>query len=254
MLARVVGKHCESGDIVVRDAWLPGDVAPGDLLAVAATGAYCRSMASNYNDVPAPAGVAVRGGDSRVLVRRETEADLLALGPGMTDSTPEAAAGRAARLRRRRQRGRPAAAASSATTWPQRIGAPLELVGIAVRRPQRVRDLPVDPALFTTDAAALVARDDVDIVIEVIGGIEPARSLLRHRTRARRARGHRQQGAAGRGRRDAVRRRRGAERRPVLRGERRRRDPAAAPAARVAGRRPGHPRASASSTAPPTTS
>ena len=59
-----------------------------------------------------------------------------------------------------------------------RIGAPLELVGIAVRRPGRKRDLDVDPALFTTDAAALAARDDVDIVVEVIGGIEPARSLI----------------------------------------------------------------------------
>src|SRR3954454_17641337 len=60
----------------------------------------------------------------------------------------------------------------------QRVGAPLELAGIAVRRPTRVRDLPVDSSLFTTDAAALVARPDVDLVIEVIGGIEPARSLL----------------------------------------------------------------------------
>ncbi|MDQ1695420.1 MAG: homoserine dehydrogenase [Frankiaceae bacterium] len=60
----------------------------------------------------------------------------------------------------------------------QRIGAPLELAGVAVRRPQRDRDLPVDPALFTADAAGLVAREDVDIVVEVIGGIEPARSLL----------------------------------------------------------------------------
>ena len=51
VLSRVVGKHCESGDVVVRDAWLPADVRPGDLLAVAATGAYCRSMASNYNYV-----------------------------------------------------------------------------------------------------------------------------------------------------------------------------------------------------------
>src|SRR5947209_7098981 len=59
-----------------------------------------------------------------------------------------------------------------------RIGAPLELAGIAVRRPNRVRDLPVDPALFTTDALALATRPDVDVVIEVIGGIEPARSLL----------------------------------------------------------------------------
>jgi homoserine dehydrogenase len=60
----------------------------------------------------------------------------------------------------------------------QRIGAPIELAGIAVRRPQRARDVSVDPALFTTDSAALVAREDVDVVIEVIGGIEPARSLL----------------------------------------------------------------------------
>ncbi len=59
-----------------------------------------------------------------------------------------------------------------------RVGAPLEIAGIAVRRPQRARDLPVDPALFTADAAALVTRDDVDIVIEVVGGIEPARSWM----------------------------------------------------------------------------
>ncbi|HVS69119.1 MAG TPA: homoserine dehydrogenase [Mycobacteriales bacterium] len=59
-----------------------------------------------------------------------------------------------------------------------RIGAPVELAGIAVRRPQRSRDVSVDPSLFTTDSAALVAREDVDVVIEVIGGIEPARSLL----------------------------------------------------------------------------
>jgi homoserine dehydrogenase len=59
-----------------------------------------------------------------------------------------------------------------------RVGVPLELVGIAVRRPNRARDLPVDPSLFTADAAGLVAREDVDVVIEVIGGIEPVRSLL----------------------------------------------------------------------------
>jgi diaminopimelate decarboxylase len=78
-LSRVVGKHCESGDIVVRDAWLPADVLPGDLLAVATTGAYCRSMASNYNLVPRPPVVAVRDGTARVVVRRETEDDLLRL-------------------------------------------------------------------------------------------------------------------------------------------------------------------------------
>jgi len=83
VLARVVGKHCESGDILVRDTWLPGDVAPGDLIAVAATGAYCRSMASNYNHVPRPPVVAVREGASTVLVRRETEDDLLRLDAGV---------------------------------------------------------------------------------------------------------------------------------------------------------------------------
>jgi len=79
MLSRLVGKHCESGDIVVRDLWLPEDLAAGDLMAVAATGAYCRSMASNYNYVPRPAVVAVRDGAARVIVRRETEDDLLRL-------------------------------------------------------------------------------------------------------------------------------------------------------------------------------
>jgi len=82
MLARVVGKHCESGDIVVKDEFLPADVQPGDLLAVPGTGAYCRSMASNYNHVPRPPVVAVCAGTARVIVRRETEDDLLALDVG----------------------------------------------------------------------------------------------------------------------------------------------------------------------------
>jgi len=82
MLSRLVGRHCESGDIVVRDTYLPSDLAPGDLVAVAATGAYCRSMASNYNHVPRPPVVAVRGGASRVLLRRETPGDLLSLDEG----------------------------------------------------------------------------------------------------------------------------------------------------------------------------
>ena len=67
---------------------------------------------------------------------------------------------------------------SSGDDLAARIGAPLELVGIAVRRLGRVRDLPVPEELFTTDAPGLVARDDVDLVVEVIGGIEPARSLI----------------------------------------------------------------------------
>ena len=77
-LARVVGKHCESGDIVVDAEYLPSDVGPGDLLAVPATGAYCFSLANNYNYVPRPPVVALRGGEARVIVRGETVEDLLA--------------------------------------------------------------------------------------------------------------------------------------------------------------------------------
>jgi diaminopimelate decarboxylase len=83
VLARVVGKHCESGDIVVKDEFLPSDVRPGDLVAVPGTGAYCRSMASNYNHVPRPPVIAVRDGRARVVVRRETEDDLLMLDVGV---------------------------------------------------------------------------------------------------------------------------------------------------------------------------
>jgi diaminopimelate decarboxylase len=78
-LARIVGKHCESGDIVVRGAWVPDDVTAGDLLGVAATGAYCYSMSSRYNLVGRPAVVAVRDGRARVVLRRETVEDLLSL-------------------------------------------------------------------------------------------------------------------------------------------------------------------------------
>jgi diaminopimelate decarboxylase len=79
VLARIVGKHCESGDIVVRDAWVPGDLQPGDLLGVAATGAYCYSLSSRYNMVGRPAVVAVRAGRARLILRRETVDDLLSL-------------------------------------------------------------------------------------------------------------------------------------------------------------------------------
>ena len=77
--SRVVGKHCETGDIVIRDISLPADIAPGDLIAIPATGAYGRSMASNYNHVPRPPVIAVNNGKARVIIRRENEADLLAL-------------------------------------------------------------------------------------------------------------------------------------------------------------------------------
>ena len=81
-LTRLVGKHCEAGDIVVKDEFLPGDLAVGDLVAVPGTGAYCRSMASNYNHVPKAAVVAVRDGEARLLLRRETEDEMLALDVG----------------------------------------------------------------------------------------------------------------------------------------------------------------------------
>jgi diaminopimelate decarboxylase len=88
MLARVVGKHCEAGDIVVMDEFLPGDLAAGDLVAVPGTGAYCWSMASNYNHLLRPPVVAVADGRSRVVVRRETLEDLLATDVG---ADPDAA-------------------------------------------------------------------------------------------------------------------------------------------------------------------
>ncbi|MBA4025793.1 MAG: diaminopimelate decarboxylase [Gordonia sp.] len=79
VVSRVVGKHCESGDIVIRDCWLPDDVAPGDVLMVGATGAYCYSMSSRYNMITRPAVVATRGGEARLMLRRETVEDLLSL-------------------------------------------------------------------------------------------------------------------------------------------------------------------------------
>jgi diaminopimelate decarboxylase len=79
LVATVVGKHCESGDVLVRDAHLPADLAVGDVLATPVTGAYGHSMASNYNKVPRPPVLFVRDGDVRVVVRREELDDLLAL-------------------------------------------------------------------------------------------------------------------------------------------------------------------------------
>jgi diaminopimelate decarboxylase len=76
-LVRVVGKHCESGDVVVHAEYLPGDVRSGDLLAVPATGAYCWSLSNNYNYLARPPVVAVLDGAARLIVRGETEEDLL---------------------------------------------------------------------------------------------------------------------------------------------------------------------------------
>jgi diaminopimelate decarboxylase len=75
----IVGKHCESGDVIVRDARVPADLAVGDVLCTPVTGAYGHSMGSNYNKVPRPPVVFVRDGEARLVVRRETYADLLRL-------------------------------------------------------------------------------------------------------------------------------------------------------------------------------
>jgi diaminopimelate decarboxylase len=86
VVSRVVGLHCEGGDILVRDEFLPGDVAIGDLIAVPAAGAYSRSMASNYNHTPRPPVVSVRDGQVRTMLRRETLDDLLALDAGLSEN------------------------------------------------------------------------------------------------------------------------------------------------------------------------
>ncbi|MDQ4502042.1 diaminopimelate decarboxylase [Sinomonas sp. ASV322] len=82
-LTRVVGKHCESGDIVVRDVYLPADAHRGDLVAVPGTGAYCWALSSNYNYLGRPGVVAVRHGSARWIVRGETEQDLLSRDMGV---------------------------------------------------------------------------------------------------------------------------------------------------------------------------
>jgi diaminopimelate decarboxylase len=79
VVASIAGKHCEQGDLLVTDAHLPAGVEVGDLIAVPVTGAYGYSMASNYNKVPRPAVVFVRGGEARLVIRRETPDDLVRL-------------------------------------------------------------------------------------------------------------------------------------------------------------------------------
>ena len=90
VLCRVVGKHCEGGDILARDVFLPGDIRPGDLVAIPGCGAYCRAMASNYNMLTRPPVVSVRDGELTTLLRRETLDDLLALDVGWGASSRDA--------------------------------------------------------------------------------------------------------------------------------------------------------------------
>ncbi|MEJ5928134.1 diaminopimelate decarboxylase [Corynebacterium sp. H128] len=79
--SRVVGSHCESGDILINSEQYPDDIATGDLFALAATGAYCYAMSSRYNQFARPAIVSVRGGRAKLMLRRETLDDILALEP-----------------------------------------------------------------------------------------------------------------------------------------------------------------------------
>ncbi|GGH59219.1 diaminopimelate decarboxylase [Rothia aerolata] len=84
VLSRVVGKHCESGDIVVRYTYLPEDLKAGDILAVPATGAYCYALSSNYNMLTRPPVVATKAQqEPRLMIRGETEEDLLARDQGL---------------------------------------------------------------------------------------------------------------------------------------------------------------------------
>jgi diaminopimelate decarboxylase len=80
--SRLVGKHCETGDIIIRDIALPSDLVPGDVLAIPATGAYGRSLANNYNHILRPPVIAVRDGAAKIIIRREKISDLLALEEG----------------------------------------------------------------------------------------------------------------------------------------------------------------------------
>jgi diaminopimelate decarboxylase len=83
MLCRIVGKHCESGDIIVKDCYLPVDLVPGDLIAVAATGAYNRSMSSQYNLVVRPGVISVKNNKVTEILRKETYDDVFATDPGL---------------------------------------------------------------------------------------------------------------------------------------------------------------------------
>src|SRR6202012_3657288 len=175
-LARIVGKHCESGDIVVRDTWVPGDIQPAVLLGVAATGSYCYSLSSRYNMIGRPAVVAVRAGRARLILRRETVDDLLSLevrGSVSSDERPVGVAvlglgnvgSEVVRI-----------IEESADDLAARIGAPLVLRGIGVRRVAADRGVPVE--LLTDNVEELVSREDVDIVVEVMGPVEPSRKAI----------------------------------------------------------------------------
>src|SRR5699024_10957610 len=87
-IVRVVGKHCESGDIIVRDEYMGADVTAGDLVAVPSTGAYCRPLASNYNHIPRPGVLAVDADRVEWIVLPEDHSQMFPTDPGMADGGP----------------------------------------------------------------------------------------------------------------------------------------------------------------------
>ena len=125
---RVVGKHCETGDVVVPDAFVPDDLEVGDVLATPVTGAYGYSMASNYNKVPRPAVVFVADGKARVVVRRETFDDLIE--PRRLTSPRQGPGGAATSLYRLEVTADPASAVASGRSHPHAHPAPTVRVAL----------------------------------------------------------------------------------------------------------------------------
>ena len=173
-VATVAGKHCEQGDLLVVDAHLPADVAVGDVLATPVTGAYGYSMASNYNLVPRPGG-GLRspgpgpGGRSPGIVRRSARPRPIRPDSTLMDERVRIGilgcgnvGGALVRLIH-----------DHAEVIEARAGVPLEVARVAVRDVARDRDLPLPARCFTDDPASVVSDPDVDLVVEVIGGIEP---------------------------------------------------------------------------------
>ncbi len=169
--ARVVGGHCESGDIVIHDVDLPDDIRRGDILAVPATGAYGHVMASNYNMFPRPGTLLVEGGKARWAIRPETVTDVLArdtaararlrvavLGAGTVGS-------QVVRLLEEQRE-----------ELAERAHAILDISAVVVRDVDAPRDYPIPRNLITTDAEKAI--DGADIVIELIGGTTTARTLV----------------------------------------------------------------------------
>ena len=197
----VAGMHCESSDVLVRDAELAAPRA-GDVLVTPATGAYGHAMANNYNGVPRPPVIFCRDGDARVVVRRETYDDLTG----------------ARRCLSRAAHRRPRAGAPSAAPSPScSPSAPTQVEAIAGRRPELAGVLRRSEGDFDEILA------DSDIVVELIGGTDPARDYVLRALAGRQARRHRQQAADRPARRRAVRGGARGRRPAALRGRGRRR-------------------------------